>query len=64
LIQYPFKLIRIFGYPEYPGEYEFYDIESDPEELNDLYPKKLPIAEELRKELLAKLELVNQPYKT
>jgi arylsulfatase A-like enzyme len=62
LIRYPFKLIRIFGYPEYPREYELYDIENDPEELNDLYPQKHPIAEALKAELLAKLDQVNEPY--
>ncbi len=61
--KYNYKLIFYRGY--YPeDQFELYDLESDPEELNDLYPGNYPIAKELRDELLSKLEEVNSGYKS
>ena len=56
-----YKMIYYTGY-EAEDAYELYDLESDSEELNDLYPAKPSIAVSMGEELLAKLEAVNRPY--
>ena len=44
-------------------KFEFYDLGSDPNELNDLFPAKPFLALEMQDELLQKIEEVNQPYR-
>lgn len=60
-----YKLMYFFGYEEL-GEgverVELYDIESDPEELDDLYMKHQEIGVTLLNQLKQKLKEVNQPY--
>ena len=60
-----YKLIYYKGYSNYDGKdtFELYNIEDDPEELNDLYLKKSALASSMRDELLAKVESVNSKYK-
>lgn len=57
-----YKLIHYFGYPGYRNEYELYDLENDPEELENLYSSTNPIAANLQEQLELKLQKVNQPY--
>jgi arylsulfatase A-like enzyme len=60
------KLTGYFGYEELQGQgplFELYDLENDPQELVNLYSESLPVARELRDELLAKLKQVDEPYK-
>jgi arylsulfatase A-like enzyme len=59
------KLILYRGYSQYDAQdaFELYDIDNDPEELNDLYSESLPLAQGLRAELLAKVEAENARYK-
>jgi arylsulfatase len=60
-----YKLMYFFGHEELPpGETltELYDIENDPEELDNLYPSKKNIATELLNELLAALKQADAPY--
>jgi arylsulfatase A-like enzyme len=59
LIRGPYKLIHYFGYDGYNDEYELYDLDNDPEELDDLYSTKRSIAADLRHDLLKKLEEEN-----
>lgn len=61
----PYKLTYYEGFYELGGKnrFELYDIENDPEELNDLYSESLPIAKELRAELLAKIQAENARFK-
>jgi arylsulfatase A-like enzyme len=49
-------------YYNYPGDqqFEFYDLEEDREEMNDLYPSQPMAARRMRDELLQKLDEVNQ----
>lgn len=65
LVTGQYKLTYIFGYEEL-GEgverVELYDIESDPEELNDLYATRKEVGAALFDELKEKLKEVNQPY--
>ncbi|MFT3893762.1 MAG: sulfatase-like hydrolase/transferase [Anaerolineales bacterium] len=52
-----------YNYPDYET-FEFYDIENDPEELNDLYPSQPALAKQMQDELLQKLDEVNKPYRS
>jgi hypothetical protein len=56
------KLIHYFGYSGYNDEYELYDLENDPEEVENLYSSSKPLAAELRDELGEKLREVNRPF--
>jgi len=62
MIQGRHKLIHYFGYPSYKNEYEFYDLESDPEELHNLYASAKSIAFDMQNQLEEKLREVNRPY--
>jgi arylsulfatase A-like enzyme len=57
-----FKLIAYFGYPGYDEVYEFYNLEEDPEELNDLIKKEPEMFNRLKDELLATMADANRPY--
>lgn len=61
LIRGPYKLIHYMGYRYYRDNYEFYDLEKDPEELDNVYLSH-PAAKDLQAELDQKLAEVNQPY--
>lgn len=61
LIKGRYKLVRYLGYRHYRDAYELYDLENDPEELNNLYPSH-PAAGELQAELDRKYQEVNRPY--
>ena len=56
-----YKIVYYTGY-KVDVFFELYDLESDPEELNDLYLTEPSMAVTMREELLAKLREVNQPY--
>ena len=59
------KLTHFFGYEELGKgveRVELYDIESDSEELNDLYAKQKETGADLFHQLKEKLKEVNQPY--
>lgn len=62
MIKGRYKLIHYRGYENLPEGYELYDLEADPEELNDIYATA-SIAAGLKEELLAKLEEVNADYR-
>jgi arylsulfatase A-like enzyme len=57
------KLIHYFGYPGYEDEYELYDLENDPEELENLYDSNESVAAELRSQLTQKLKAMNDAYR-
>jgi arylsulfatase A-like enzyme len=58
----PYKLIHYRGYPGLETTYELYDVENDPEEMDDLYSTQRSVAAELQRELQEKLEEANRPY--
>jgi hypothetical protein len=62
MIKGDYKLIYYVGYKGHDGVFELFDLKSDPEELNDLYPSRKSTASELEDELLSKIREVNQPY--
>jgi arylsulfatase A-like enzyme len=59
-----YKLTRFTGYKQMGGEerIELYDVENDPEELNDLYSTKRETASELLHELQQKQNEADKPY--
>lgn len=69
LIHVSFALVRsnhrlvYYQYPDldYRG-FELYDLDADPNELNDLYPGKPQVAVQMQAELLQKLAEVNSPF--
>ncbi len=53
-----------YNYPKQDYEkYEFYDLNADPQELDDLYPSSPVLSIEMRDELSQKIEEVNRPYR-
>lgn len=64
LIRGAYKLIYYVGYAELDGlEYvELYDIDADPEELNDLSMAKPDLTNEMLQTIKVKLVEVNEPY--
>ena len=66
LVKGRYKLVYYTGYEELGGSGErldLYDLESDPEELDNLYPTRTDLAAELLGELKAKLSDVDAPYR-
>jgi len=43
--------------------FEFYNLDEDSEELNDLFPSKPALAIQMKAELLQKIEEFNRPYR-
>jgi len=62
MIRENFKLIKYIGYEKLRDYFELYDLENDPEELNNLIESSHPLAPELQDELNRKIEQVNEPY--
>jgi uncharacterized sulfatase len=64
LVKGKYKLTAYLGYEETGGNpvFELYDLESDPEELTDIYDAASSISRELQDELLAKVREVDKPY--
>jgi hypothetical protein len=57
-----YKLIAYLGYPGFEQHFELYNLEEDPEELNDLFAKEPAISSQFRDEFLAALQQANQPF--
>ena len=57
-----YKLIAYFGYPGYDDVYELYDLENDPEELQNLTKDRPGIFSLMKEELLENLSSANKPY--
>jgi arylsulfatase A-like enzyme len=66
IVKGKYKVSYYFGYEELPnGEpiIELFDLENDPEELENLYLEKESIAQDLFNELKRKMEEADEPYK-
>ena len=63
LVKGGYKLMNFFGYDELSGEerIELYNLETDPEEMNDLHDVKRETAAEMLHELKAKLIEMDKP---
>lgn len=64
LIQEKRKLIFYKGYDHFSDKVELYDLNVDPEEMNDLSTQFPELASAMKRELLEKINLTNQPYLT
>ncbi len=64
IVKNQYKLIWYFGYEILEGKplYELFDLENDPEEMNNIYFQESTIARELLEELETKTQEANQPY--
>ena len=61
----PYKLIYYLGYEEdrrLPETIQLFNLQDDPEELNDLSVSHKDVADEMLRELKSKLQEVNEPY--
>jgi arylsulfatase A-like enzyme len=47
----PYKLIRTFGYAGFTETYELFDLQADPEELENIFSRERRVGEEMRKAL-------------
>jgi arylsulfatase A-like enzyme len=59
-----YKIILYRGYEAYDKRdvFELYDLENDPEEINDLFKTQPALAKELSDQLTQKVDEVNQPF--
>lgn len=62
LVRGRYKLIHYFGYPGYENESELYDLENDPDELEDLSQSRIQIANTMKADLQDKLTTVNSDF--
>lgn len=66
LLEWPYKLLMYKGYPQTPGEdwlyYEMFDIEKDPEELENLYTPNNVVGQYLAEKLMVRLKQADEPY--
>jgi arylsulfatase A-like enzyme len=65
LVKGKYKLTYYFGYEELQKNnplFELYDVENDPEELQNIYDPSFSIAQELKTELVEKIKEVDKPY--
>lgn len=66
LVKGNLKLTYYFGYEQLSqvGDwFELYDLENDPEELNNIYDPVSEVSQELKNELVGKIEEANKPYR-
>ncbi len=58
-----YKIIMYHGIPAYGGQdaFELYDLENDPEELNDLFEKEPQLAQELKNAVVQKFNEIKKP---
>jgi choline-sulfatase len=65
LVKGQYKLTYFFGYEELGNidRVELYDLEADPDEMNDLSSSEKDIANEMLLELKEKIKEVNKPYR-
>jgi arylsulfatase A-like enzyme len=64
MIRDNYKLIHYRGYPQLRDHYEFYDLDSDPEEMDDRFPAAPSEALAMKEELLAQIDAANRPFET
>ena len=62
MIKGKYKLIKYVGYEKLRGYFELYDLENDPEEMNNLIESNHPMGPQFQDELNRKIEQVNEPY--
>ena len=65
MVKEGYKLTYYFGYPELEGEerFELYNLDEDPQELNDIYTPNDPTAKKLIDELKQAINDADQPFR-
>jgi arylsulfatase A-like enzyme len=58
-----YKLVHYLGYDGYDDQYEMYDLNDDPEELNNIYPSRKSAASELQALLRERLVRADRRFK-
>ena len=62
LIRGRHKLIQYFGHFDDENVFELYDLENDPEELEDLYPARPRLSNSMKSEMQDKINAANLPF--
>lgn len=62
IVRGSYKLIRYFGYAGFPDSYELYNLERDPEEMENLYSQESAVAQALQAEMQARLDQADCSY--
>jgi len=62
LIKGVYELFFFTGYPGHPDAFELYNLQEDPDELNDLYKKDITTASQMKDELLEAVSTANRNY--
>jgi len=64
LVKGHYKLVNIFGFPDYKNgnSVELYNLETDPDELNNLYPAQKALGDSMLGELLASRDNADQKH--
>ena len=63
MIKGDYKIICYRGHEGYDGVYELFNLHDDPEELNNLFTTLPEIASQLQREVLAKIDEKDAPFK-
>jgi len=63
MIKEQHKLVYYRGYENYDEIFEYYNLEKDPEELEDMFSDSNPIVKDLKDELMTKVSEVNSKVK-
>lgn len=61
LVQWPYKLSLYTGYEDIKEHFELYNLQNDPEELEDIFSVNLPLAQEMKKTLLDRIPSAARP---
>ncbi len=62
IIKGAYELFFFTGYPDHPDAFELYNLQDDPDELNDLYKKDITTASQMKAELLEAVSAANRDY--
>jgi hypothetical protein len=62
LIKGPYELFFFTGYKDHPDAFELYNLEEDPDELQDLFRKDITTAAQMKDELLEAINTANRNY--
>jgi arylsulfatase A-like enzyme len=62
LLKSPYELIYYTGYPGHPDAFELYNLQEDPDELQDLFTKDINTASQMKNELLEAIDTANRNY--
>lgn len=62
LIRGPYELFYFMGYPDHPDTFELYNLQEDPDELQDLFSEDITAASQMKDELLEAVSTANRNY--